>query len=259
MKKLMIVAAAAAMVGGAFAALPEAGATIEGENVGSMYSIAITLKTLKPTVVDTTRMTGCAFCPEQTGNTCFLFEQGTLKINGIIASCGCEDPFKYGYYWIGSGKKAQRILEPLTLTDTSDYQELPGNAIALEVARYSKTAKKAYGTLTLTNDGVLDLVGIGFGSYTDAKYKYNKNDDVYTLKTPAKVSISGSIMGTLDKSLLDAEGDFVVFPVTDACTVAIEDCADGTVLDNLPAVGTFSVKPRSVAKLNKVIPASARE
>ena len=53
---------------------------------------------------------------------------------------------------------------------------------------------------------------------------------------------------------VDPTADYVTFPMDGVCTVDV-DCTEGISLDAAPAVGTFSVKSRSVTKLSKVIPA----
>ena len=266
MKKLMIAAATAAMVGGAFAALPEAGQVTIDEKVGSMYNVAITLKTLAPTVSGGGSK-GCAICPTD-ADSCKFFEQGTLKINGVIASCDCDGDgdgaFAHGYYWVGSGKKAVPVLDKLP-AEAAEFTDLPSGEDAIQFAavRFGKTNKKAVAEISIAKDEFATLDGVGFGSYTDAKYKFDKEADQYILKTAAKVSASGSIMGTIKTDwLAENDGnaktvageDYVAFPVGDVCTVAV-DCNDGTAQAEVPAVGTFSVKPRSVVALKKVIPA----
>ena len=265
MKKLMIAAAAAAMIGGAYAALPDTKPSDDNaKGVGIMHNVAITVKTLMPTV--TKSSSGCAICAES--DACYLFEQGTLKINGIFASCGCEDMFEYGYFWLGSGKKATKLFDKLAST-VRDYDELPAVAdlgIKFTVNRYGKTMKKVVAKLNVEADGV-KFDSVGFGSYTDAKYKYDKTNDEYTLKSTAKVSASGSVVGNVDTEKLalylydqgklsaaDAAEDFMLFDVDDGCTIDLE-CTDGTAATTVPLMGTFSVKAASVKALNKVIPA----
>ena len=256
MKKLMIAAAAAAMVGGAYAAYPTDGSTIESNNIGSMYNVAISLKTMVPKTYSSIKTTGCVICPSTAGEKCHLFEQGTLKINGIFASCDCEDTFKYGYYWVGSGKKVIAVLPPVT--NAVEYTDLPEDVMEFQAYRFGKTNKKVAAYLGLENDA-FELEGYGFGTYTDAKYSYNKSDDVFTLKTPAKVSVSGSIAGLIDTEFMiefanEESNEYVAFEVDGVCTVGDVACSDGDELNAVPAVGTFSVKPRSIAKLSKVIP-----
>ena len=257
MKKLMIAAAAAAMVGGAYAAYPTERDTIESSNVGSMYNVAISLKTMVPKTYDSTKTKGCVICPTTDGEICRLFEQGTLKINGIFASCDCDDTFQYGYYWIGSGKKAVAILPPVT--NAVEYTDLPDDVMEFAAVRFGKTNKKVAAALRLDQADAFELTGMGFGTYTDAKYSYNKSDDVFTLKTPAKVSVSGSITGRIGTQFMaeingEDPNEYVAFAVDGVCTIGGVSCSDGTSLDNVPAVGTFSVKPRGIAKLSKVIP-----
>lgn len=257
MKKLMIAAAAAAMVGGAYAAYPTMRDNIEANNIGSMYNVAISLKTMVPKTYDSTKTKGCVICPTTEGETCHLFEQGTLKINGIFASCDCEDTFKYGYYWVGSGKKAVAVLPPVT--NAVEYTDLPEDVMKFGAYRFSKTNKKVAAYLGLDGDA-FELLGYGFGTYTDAKYSYNKANDVFTLKTPAKVSVSGSITGLIDTQFMaeingEESNEYVAFEMDGVCTVGGVACSDGDYLNQVPAVGTFSVKPRSIAKLSKVIPA----
>lgn len=281
MKKLMIAAAAAAMVGGAFAALPDESDTIAiDNNIGVMHNVAITVKTLMPTVYDSTKTKGCAICTTTTGDKCYLFEQGTLKINGIFASCNCDDGewaddsyvegdadmFKYGYFWLGSGKNAVRLFPQLAKTVT-EYKDLPiANELGIEftAARYGKTMKKAVVMFGFDND--VEVTGIGFGTYTDAKYKYDKKAEEFVLKATAKVSASGSVVGFIPTEKLvaylvdqkkisadDVDADYVLFPAEEACTIALT-CDEGDTTDDVPFVGTFTVKSTTVKALSKVIP-----
>ena len=275
MKKLMIAAAAAALVGGAFAALPEDGDTINLETrVGVMHNVSITVKTLMPTVYDTTKTKGCAICPTTDGGKCYLFEQGTLKINGIFATCDCDSLFDYCYFWLGSGKKATKLLDALDATQVELYDDLPQAAnIGLDfyVARYSKTLKKAAVQFTFTDavNGRVELSGNGFGSYTEAKYKYDKDADEYILKSLAKVSASGSVIGEITVEALaaylydqgklsreDAAEEFKYDIVDDGCTIAIDDCTNLDTATAVPVSGTFSIKGTTTKALNKVIPAA---
>ena len=258
----MIAAAAAAMIGGVQAALPDATDTIIDAEVGVMHSLSITVKTLMPTVYDSTKTKGCAICPTTVGGKCYLFEQGSLTVNGIFASCGCEDPFAYGYFWLGSGKKAVKLLDRLP-ADATEYTDLPDLSGALSVVRYSKTNKKAAAVLAFDDGADVYIEGVGNGTYTEAKYSYNKTDDVYTIKTPAKASVSGSVVGSIAVEKLIAykgveDAEYVVFPVADACTID-QDCDEGDELTAVPFYGTFAVKPTSVKALNKVIPADCWE
>ncbi len=273
MKKLMIAAATAAMVGGAFAALPDGNDTIDGTTtpVGIMHNVAITVKTLMPTVYDSTKTKGCPICAYTTGDTCYLFEQGTLKINGLFASCGCEDMFEHGYFWLGSGKKATRLFNALSKAAVGDYDTLPtadDMGITFAANRYGKTMKKVVVELDVDDGADVEFSGIGFGSYTDSKYKYNKDDDEYVLKSTAKVSASGSILGSVsvDKlkaylvdqgTLTEAQAaeDFKVFPVDGGCTIELT-CDEGDVADVVPVTGTFTIKPATAKAFTKVIPAA---
>ena len=293
MKKLMIAAAAAALVSGAFAALPEAGDTINLETrVGVMHNVSMTIKTLMPTVIDTTKTKGCAICPTTTGDKCYIFEQGTLKLNGIFAACDCDTSeveemapdgeiagnlFTYGYFWLGSGKKVTVLYDEKLTADVTDYNDLPSASeagVAVNVFRYSKTNKKAVVQVIVNDGSDVDAAGYGFGSYTDAKYKFDEtlgDDGQYVLKSLAKVSASGSICGTITVDLLkaylvdqgklsreDSAENFMCFPVTSGCTIEI-DCTDGDRLVYAPISGTFSIKGTTTKALKKVIPAACWE
>ena len=273
----MIAAAAAAMIGGVQAALPvDRGEVIEPEGInkiGSGYNISITLKTLLPTAVGGTasKSGGCKLCPDEVGGKapCYIFEQGTVKINGVMAWCNCgdEDFATRAYLWYGSGKKAYPYDLPVCLTNNYDYTDLPDDLVTLSVNRFSKTNKKVVGTIGIGEAAFAELKGVGFGSYTAATYKRTLIPDTdpkeygYELKTPAKFSLSGSIIGkSTDVTLLGGD-DSVWFPVDDVCTVNVT-CSDGDKTADVPAVGTFSVKfNASIAKkgLAKVIPASCQE
>ena len=271
----MIAAAAAAMVGGAYAALPTANDTINTDKkVGILHNVAITVKTLMPTEVGGIKTSGCPICPTASGSVCYLFEQGSLKINGLFASCDCDEMFKYGYFWLGSGKKATKLFAKLDKNTVEEYDDLPEVdtlGVGFYATRYGKTMKKVAATLNVDDGADVEFVGLGFGSYTDAKYSYKKDANEYILKSTAKVSASGTILGQVSvakliayvndqagKQVVDPAAEYKIFPVDGGCTIQL-DCADGETADFVPVTGTFSVKPATAKALAKVIPASCWE
>lgn len=271
MKKLMIAAAAAAMVGGAFAALPTGDDTINiDKNVGILHNVAITVKTLMPTEVGRIKSSGCPICPTESGSVCYLFEQGSLKINGLFASCDCDEMFKYGYFWLGSGKKATKLFDKLdkTVAEYDDLPEVEDLGVTFTAARYGKTMKKAVVELDVDDSADVAFSGKGFGSYTDAKYSYKKDTDEYMIKSTAKVSASGAILGSVSvakliayvndqagKQVVDPAAEYMLFPVDGGCTIQL-NCTEGEAPRMVPVTGTFSVKPATAKALTKVIPAS---
>jgi len=182
MKKLMIAAAAAAMVGGAFAntCITKKDACGETEEyAGTAHKVAISLKT---TVIKSKTAYNKSECSE---SCTFWREQKSLKINGLIWAqldgCdGCTADF--------DGQNAAFWTNELALDTT----------FGIGVGKYGKgtDSKKieAYGFLAGEEFG--ELVWAGFGSLTGKDAKEGQCGEVTDCSMWVK-SISGNIAGKL--------------------------------------------------------------
>ena len=118
MKKVMIAADLAAMVGGAFADLCDD--TINSDC--GAWKVNFTLKTLVPkrTVC---KSGGCADCSDSSKECVFYYEQGTRKIQGYIWGCdsNCfEDGSDYFYtLWEPAFKFAWAPLNRVNITNAA--------------------------------------------------------------------------------------------------------------------------------------------
>lgn len=270
MKKLMIAAATAAMVGGAFASLcddePAAAAGC------AVYNVKFTLKTLDAKLVKVKGRT--PICDDPTvDQNCVYLDNATRKIDGIIwdcdASCGTlnEEEMKVALW---EAKSKMGIGELLAFDEDDGYtaNDLPFSLIN----RYGKKAEKVQAIWELgggTNDtesaglllndkamyaegtdqGKVSLVAAGFGTF-NAKQGIVK-------------SISGNAVGfftsPLTQKYATCEGPYVA----DLCTEFASWCTDGVEADTLAASGTWSVKynaslSKGKKRLGQIVPAYAQ-
>ena len=144
MKKLMIAAAAAAMVGGAFADLCDD--TINSDC--GAWKVNFTLKTLVPkrTVC---KSGGCADCSDSSKECVFYYEQGTRKIQGYIWGCdsNCFDDGSDYFYtlWEPAFKFAWAPIERTSVTNAAGQvigYQYDANGFEGAFLRYSKKATK---------------------------------------------------------------------------------------------------------------------
>lgn len=213
MKKLMIAAALAATVGGAYAGCIEPEDPTP-ENCASVYNVTVSLKTLNAKAKKFVNRQDCE--DPETGVNCYLVS-GTRKYAGVIASCECEcsdTTVVVGpkfYFW--------GVTEKTAYPDAT--AEL-ANAIRFGGATV-KASKKVAATLTLNSDSIA-LTGAGIGSYN--------------AKIGRASTISGYIAGLVNAPL---------------CPVKCEDpqtaygfslCGDVDEItpDAVPAYGSWSVK-----------------
>lgn len=213
MKKLMIAAAAAAMVGGAYAGCEDP-VTPEDPNCAAVYNMTVSLKTLNAKSKKYVNKQECD--DPETGVNCYLVS-GTRKYAGVIASCECEcedttivtEPKVY--FW-GVSEKAPYADAEIALA----------NAIRFGGAT-DKAAKKVAATVTIASDPIA-LTGAGFGSYN--------------AKIGRVATISGYITGLVNAPECPVKCD-------DPLTAYGFSVCDSTQVDGLvtvPAYGTWSVK-----------------
>lgn len=271
MKKLMIAAAAAAMVGGAFAA-----GLCDDEPASAaecaVYNVKFTLKTLDAKLVKVKGSS--AICGDSTDDqNCVYLDNATRKIDGIIWDCdaGCgtlnTEAMKVALW---ETKSKMGIGELLAFDEDDGYtaNDLPFSLIN----RYGKKAEKVQAIWELgggTNDmssaglllndkamyeagedlGEVSLVAAGFGTF-NAKQGIVK-------------SISGNAVGMftapLTQKYANCEGPFVA----DLCTEFSNWCSDGDAADVLAASGTWSVKynaslSKGKKRLGQIVPAYAQ-
>lgn len=208
MKKLMIAAAAAALVGGGFADCIDP----DGEtgNCAAVYNVQVSLKTLnaksKKVKVE---------C-EDPENACYLVA-GTRKYAGVLASCecDCEDTtivLEPKFYFWGTTEKAAYC----------DAEAKLGNAVRFG-GPTSKAAKKVAATFELSAS-LINLTGAGFGSYN--------------AKIGRVASISGYIAGLVNAPLCAVK---CADPLP---AYGFSVCDDNEIvgLESVPAYGTWSIK-----------------
>lgn len=217
MKKLMIAAAAAAMVGGSFASCVDP-TEPEAANCASVYEVKLILKTLGAKQKTTTTKIECE--DPVTSSACFMVN-GTRKYSGIIASCECVCSAESAvadakfYFW-ATHAQVSYCDATLCFSDVVRFG-----------AAASSSSKKVATKIAIASDPI-DLVGAGFGTYD--------------WKNGRLLSLNGYIAGLVDA------------PV---CSVKCADpqvaygfnlCDDETMQpDAVPAYGTWTVKYNSTA------------
>jgi hypothetical protein len=223
MKKLMIVAVAAAMVGGAQAVTCVTGKVCEkdpctGEKecveitgAGTAHKVAISLKTTA--IKGKTKKIKCS-----DGECTYWRQQATKKINGLIweqlDDCfGCVPFGSNSAFW--------------TADEALDVEF----AIGVGLIGSGTTSKKieAYGTLAGDDFGALSWAGFGSMAASTKKNQCSDDDCVMYVK-----SISGGIAGWL----IPAEWDDIC---QDCDAIEYEGCCDDMQLENTAAYGTIKI------------------
>jgi len=188
MKKLMIAAAAVAMVGGAFAA--------EADGYAAVYNLKYSLKTIQPKKFSCGKDdTTCTICTTivQTASSAYYYENGSATIEGLIAYCDpCADvgenyrkavlalwdsKNKQTIYFDNSWKNAQTVYQVLnspvsnvfSKIDTVVYGKNSTKAAMdtkLQYAKFRDAYRGLPNTVSLENVRfVWDLRAAGLGSY----------------------------------------------------------------------------------------------
>ena len=223
MKKLMIAAAAAAMIGGAQAmvcATSECG----DAGAGTAYKVAISLKTTESK--SKSKVNKCS------ADECTAWrQQVTKKINGLLwevlgdcTGCYVFSDSTLAAFWTNTGAVDAEFAIGVGLI---------GNA-------YNSKKIEAYGTLTGEDFGALSWGG--FGTMAGSTYKASKCDECGTCVMYPK-SITGGIAGWLvPTGFLGKCGD--------TCDdIEYEGCCDDLKLEYTAAYGTIKITyDRATAK-----------
>ena len=261
MKKLMIAAAAAAMVGGAFADLCDDTIT---SDCGA-WKVDFTLKTLVPkrTVC---KSGGCADCSDNSKECVFYYEQGTRKIQGYIWGCdsNCFDDGSDYFYtlWEPAFKFAWAPIERTSVTNAAGQvigYQYDANGFEGAFLRYSKKATKVAwmwatdalsaersvkeGGLFVEDDkfyesyaygdyGVFSFVAAGLSGSYDKKNHYLKS---------ASGNVVGYIAGMLYCGIYGDEDLDCIAKTMDFCADFTSWCEDGNETALVPAVGTVKI------------------
>lgn len=233
MKKLMMIAAVAAVAGGVFASpCDEAG----GDEDCLAYKVKFTFKTLLLKTVTLKQDCGDKDC-------CGYFKQGTRKIEGILWTCdgGCttlnigtmNDDFNF-VAWDSTLKYG--MTSKMTPDTNSVWKAVQGDLAAVNQGlefkvfdRYEQKATKVEAALRFTSSGSSDICAAGFGSWSK-KFPYVK-------------SISGNAVGIL--ALEEGQCSQTSFGgvAYDFCEDVIETCFDLTdKQEGAAASGTWSMK-----------------
>ena len=257
MKKLMIAAAAAALVGGAFADLcdddpkPASGCAV--------YNVKFTLKTLDAKLAKVKGVTGdCDSTPDA---KCVYLENATRTIDGIIWDCEAtcatlnNTEMNVALWEVKSKMGVGDLLSFSATNKVFAANDLPFTFIN----RYSKKANKvqamwAFEGLDLTNKagdgaGSVTIAAAGFGSF-DAKKEIVK-------------SLSGNAVGFFTQALTAKYANCGDPMVVDLCTAFTNWCDDGEAAQELAASGTWSVKynaslSKGTKSLRSIVPSYAQ-
>ena len=223
MKKLMIAAAVAAMIGGAQAVTCVTGKVcekdpctgqkecIEVTGAGTAHKVAITLKTTANK--SKVKKVQCA-----DGECTYWRQQATKKINGLLweqlDDCnGCVPFGANSAFWTTDG--------------ALDVEFAIG--VGLIGAGVNSKKIEAYGSLSGDEFGALSWAGFGSMAASTKKNQCEDDDCVMYVK-----SISGGIAG----ALLPADWDDVC---QDCDLIEYEGCCDDMQLENTAAYGTIKI------------------
>ena len=271
MKKLMIAAAAAAMIGGAYAGdLCNKGQGSTAEC--ALYDVKFTFKSL-----DTKRavLKEKDACSGNTTTCCTYLDSAKYTFNGVMWDCAslCDmlDPnnSNSGTKFVMWYAKAKAVIsEPLKWDASYGWQ---GDIAAFDfINRYSKKATKvqAYWEQDFPNDKYLT-------DYADKYNSFGSNNEVkiraagfgtFDNKNLRVKSISGNAVATIGDVLLkeqDCGGNGPEPLVYDLCT-EFDTVCDGAATEVVAASGTWSLKYNkslSTGKktLDQIVPAYAYE
>lgn len=224
MKKLMIAAAVAAMIGGVQAVTCVTGKVCvkdecTGEKIceevggaGTAHKVAISLKT---TAIKGKTTKNRALCEE---NCVYWRQQATKKINGLIweqlDDCnGCVPFGANSTFWTAEGALDVEF------------------AIGVGLIGQGVNSKKieAYGSLAGDDFGALSWAGFGTMAASVKKNQCEDDDCVMYVK-----SISGGIAG----NLIPADWDNIC---VDCDPIEYEGCCDDMQLENTAAYGTIKI------------------
>lgn len=251
MKKVMIAAALAAMVGGAFADLCSDADT----SSCAVYNVKFKLKTLDAKL---SNVKG-GDCGQD--DKCVYLENATRTIDGIIWDCDAtcatlnDNAMNVALWEVKSKMGVGDLLSFDTTNKVFVANDLPFDLIN----RYSKKANKVQAlwsldTMDLNNRdgedaGAVTIVAAGFGSF-DAKKEIVK-------------SLSGNAVGMFTQVLTQKYAQCGDPNVTDLCTEFTDWCTDGEAAEALAASGTWSVKynaslSKGTKSLRLIVPSYAQ-
>jgi len=242
MKKLMIAAAAAAMIGGAYAT-----DVCTDEDVGSwdtgclVYDLQIKVKTLAPKKLKC-KGDGCSDC----GSTLYYLDNASRKFKGYIWFCNdyCWDvnDTPYIVLWDANTKTPvvpilyQKYVSDTGVKGTKYFYEQDGLEFTF-LGRYAKSANKVAAAWTLDTEDIA-----GYAAGVNGTGILDKDDNTLMLK-----SISGNFAGlALPSATIKSkcEANTVYGLIAELC-----DCFDawcegsGEEWDEgVPATGTWSLK-----------------
>ena len=267
MKKLMIAAAAAAMIGGANAELCYDDVTTTQSGC-ALYNVKFTLKSLDTKLLINKGSKASSTCYDDSTPTtcCTYFDNATYTFDGIIwdcaATCGTlsEGNAKF-VLW--STKKKMAVSTKLSKSLTADgkrYEFAGATATFDFINRYSKAGTKvqAFWTLDQADEGLINDLGTiyaaGFGTF-DAKKSIVKSisgNAVAAFEVPTIPSYKDDKDGwTSLTTIFSKQKCANPNPdVLDLCATLTNWCAvmekDGVTsaadVDKVAASGTWSVK-----------------
>ena len=201
MKKLMIAAAAAAMIGGAFAECGEPEEVVT--DCATVYKFAASVKT---TVAKTSSVK--VECSDPT-SLCYR-TTGSQKIEGVAYNCECECTDDLAdFTWVIWCKKT-------AVAAIADVE-------TLQLNRIDKSTKKVEAAFTLTADYLCEVTAAGFGTFD------TKNDRI--------TKISGNFAGVAQAPFCSAKCADPTAAYGFGMCDAIEDEFDGQTI----AYGTWSL------------------
>lgn len=247
MKKLMIAAAAAAMVGGAYAAFCDDEPAAAPETCDCfVYDVKLKVKTLAPKAITVKEEFDC----EDDESYCIAYyKSATRTFDGLLWNCcgACED-FEGGDYNIVMWEKKQKQAV-LGLYDAAAKGSTEQMSFDL-LNRFDKKADKVQAAAVLPLE-IGDVTIAGFGSF-DKKKGYVK-------------SIKGNAAGAIAPVIIESKNcNDCDNLVVDLCTEFEDYRDDGVDADLAAASGTWSIKYNKSLSTGKkragqVIPAYAHE
>jgi len=295
MKKLMIAAAAVAMIGGASAA-----------DFAGLYNLKFTLKTIVPKKTTCTK-TDCTICDPATRSEGNYYENGTAKLEGVIAYCSIctmvgesfstaglalwdpvnKEPVFFNNAWKTAGTVAQLFAnagwgEKPFLPEAEAIQlgqeiVAPSNVFEIiDTTVYSKKSEKVGMDFVMDykdsfRDGVWDLRAAGLGTWcwvADPSYPAGNKRLGYVRNVSGNVA--GRIPWKTGYAGTKGSGYYWGATIVDSeCAGAADYCATAYAgnwelarKDGVPAYGTWTMKRNDAAtkkELYKSIPSWLEE
>ena len=245
MKKLMIAAMAASMVGGAYAAFCDDDPIVVIPDECRVYDVKLKVKTLAPKAV----IVKTAYeCDDPTVECVSYYKNATRTFDGLLWLCvaNCED-MADGYN-IVMWEKAQK-MPVLGLYDAASKGSTETMAFDL-LNRFEKKANKVQAAAVLPLE-IGDVAIAGFGTF-DTKNNMFK-------------SVSGNAAGVIEALTIDTAGcEDCSNYVVELCEDFVDYTVSGTEETDAAASGTWSMKYNKSLSTGKkrasqVIPAYAQE